>query len=188
MAEFQQDFYPEFERAPEIIIGPDGEEVDGRRRSCSTGTPPDAGRADHQSRRVRRERRCSTRSRTTSGATTITDFWTFGGANSTGTYILTALGVILMVGALDRLGPDGERQARAPGRDAPSIGAFEPARRPRRADREEDDGASRSTSTRCRRKSRWLAPFMIGLSLICTLIVVVILLTDLDGPFIGPWG
>jgi predicted negative regulator of RcsB-dependent stress response len=30
----------------------------------------------------------------------VTDFWTFGGANSTGTYILTALGVILMVGSL----------------------------------------------------------------------------------------
>ena len=28
MAEFQQDFYPEFERAPEIIIGPDGEELE----------------------------------------------------------------------------------------------------------------------------------------------------------------
>ena len=30
----------------------------------------------------------------------VTDFWTFGGANSTGTYILTALGVILMLGSL----------------------------------------------------------------------------------------
>ena len=30
----------------------------------------------------------------------VTDFWTFGGANSTGTYIMTALGVILMVGSL----------------------------------------------------------------------------------------
>ena len=30
----------------------------------------------------------------------VTDFWTFGGANSTGTYILTVLGVILMVGSL----------------------------------------------------------------------------------------
>jgi hypothetical protein len=30
----------------------------------------------------------------------ITDFWTFGGANSAGTYILTVLGVILMVAAL----------------------------------------------------------------------------------------
>jgi Amt family ammonium transporter len=29
MAEFQQDFYPEFERVPEIIIEPDGREVDG---------------------------------------------------------------------------------------------------------------------------------------------------------------
>jgi hypothetical protein len=33
-----------------------------------------------------------------------------------------------------------------------------------------------------------VAPFMLALSLICIVIVVVILLTDLDGPFIGPWG
>jgi hypothetical protein len=31
---------------------------------------------------------------------TVTDFWTFGGANSTGTYILTVLGCILMVASL----------------------------------------------------------------------------------------
>jgi hypothetical protein len=30
----------------------------------------------------------------------IADFWTFGGANSTGTYIMTVLGILLMVGAL----------------------------------------------------------------------------------------
>jgi hypothetical protein len=30
----------------------------------------------------------------------VTSFWTFGPENSTGTYILTALGVILMVAAL----------------------------------------------------------------------------------------
>ncbi len=29
LAEFGQDFYPEFERVPEIIIEPDGREVDG---------------------------------------------------------------------------------------------------------------------------------------------------------------
>jgi hypothetical protein len=29
MAEFGMDFYPEFERVPEIIIEPDGREVDG---------------------------------------------------------------------------------------------------------------------------------------------------------------
>ena len=29
---------------------------------------------------------------------------------------------------------------------------------------------------------------MLGLSLVCIIVVVVILLTDLDGPFIGPWG
>jgi hypothetical protein len=34
----------------------------------------------------------------------------------------------------------------------------------------------------------WLAPFMIILSLACIVVVVVILLSDLDGPFIGPWG
>jgi hypothetical protein len=33
-----------------------------------------------------------------------------------------------------------------------------------------------------------VAPFLLGLSLLCIVIVVVILLTDLDGPFIGPWG
>jgi hypothetical protein len=33
-----------------------------------------------------------------------------------------------------------------------------------------------------------VAPFMIGLSLVCIVIVVVILLSDLDGSFIGPWG
>jgi hypothetical protein len=29
---------------------------------------------------------------------------------------------------------------------------------------------------------------MLGLSLVCIVIVVVILLADVDGPFIGPWG
>jgi hypothetical protein len=33
-----------------------------------------------------------------------------------------------------------------------------------------------------------VAPLMIGLSLVCIVIVVVILLSDLDGAFIGPWG
>lgn len=33
-----------------------------------------------------------------------------------------------------------------------------------------------------------VAPIMIGLSLVCIVIVVVILLSDLDGGFIGPWG
>lgn len=33
-----------------------------------------------------------------------------------------------------------------------------------------------------------VAPFMLGLSLLCVVIVVVLLLADVDGPFIGPWG
>jgi hypothetical protein len=34
----------------------------------------------------------------------------------------------------------------------------------------------------------WLAPFMLGLSLLCAAIVIIVLLTDFDGAFIGPWG
>lgn len=33
-----------------------------------------------------------------------------------------------------------------------------------------------------------VAPVMLAISVLFALIVVVILLTDLDGPFIGPWG
>jgi uncharacterized protein involved in cysteine biosynthesis len=34
----------------------------------------------------------------------------------------------------------------------------------------------------------WLTPFMIVLSLICIAVVVILLLADVEGPFIGPWG
>jgi len=34
----------------------------------------------------------------------------------------------------------------------------------------------------------WLTPFMLILSLACIVVVVVLLVTDVDGPFIGPWG
>ena len=34
----------------------------------------------------------------------------------------------------------------------------------------------------------WLAPFMLGLSLVCAVIVIIVLMTDFDGAFIGPWG
>lgn len=33
-----------------------------------------------------------------------------------------------------------------------------------------------------------VAPFMLGLSAVCIVIVVILLLADVDGPFIGPWG
>jgi hypothetical protein len=33
-----------------------------------------------------------------------------------------------------------------------------------------------------------VAPFMIGLSLACVVIVVILLVAGVDGPFIGPWG
>jgi hypothetical protein len=34
----------------------------------------------------------------------------------------------------------------------------------------------------------WVAPVMLVLSLLCIVAVVIILLADVDGPFIGPWG
>ena len=34
----------------------------------------------------------------------------------------------------------------------------------------------------------WLAPVMLGLSIVCAVIVIIILMTDAEGAFIGPWG
>ena len=38
------------------------------------------------------------------------------------------------------------------------------------------------------KEDRRVAPVMIGISLLFVVIMVIILLSDLDGPFIGPWG
>lgn len=34
----------------------------------------------------------------------------------------------------------------------------------------------------------WITPFMLILSILCIVVVVILLLADVDGPFIGPWG
>lgn len=34
----------------------------------------------------------------------------------------------------------------------------------------------------------WIAPAMLGISLLCVVVVVIILLSDAEGSFIGPWG
>ena len=34
---------------------------------------------------------------------------------------------------------------------------------------------------------RRVLPFMLGLSVLCIVIVVALLVADVDGPFIGPW-
>jgi hypothetical protein len=33
----------------------------------------------------------------------------------------------------------------------------------------------------------WITPFMLALSLLCIVLVVILLLADTEGPFIGPW-
>lgn len=33
-----------------------------------------------------------------------------------------------------------------------------------------------------------VAPFMLGLSVLCAVVVVILLVAGVDGPFIGPWG
>ncbi len=38
------------------------------------------------------------------------------------------------------------------------------------------------------REVSWIAPAMLGISLLCVVVVVIILLTDAEGAFIGPWG
>lgn len=35
---------------------------------------------------------------------------------------------------------------------------------------------------------RWLAPVLLIFSIVCVVIVIIILETDVKGPFIGPWG
>ncbi|MBA2294058.1 MAG: hypothetical protein H0W16_02885 [Actinobacteria bacterium] len=38
------------------------------------------------------------------------------------------------------------------------------------------------------KEDKRIAPFMVGVSLVFVVIVVVLLLAGVDGPFIGPWG
>jgi hypothetical protein len=40
---------------------------------------------------------------------------------------------------------------------------------------------------RLQKEVSWVAPFMLILSLVCIAVVVILLLTDVEGPFIGPW-
>jgi hypothetical protein len=35
---------------------------------------------------------------------------------------------------------------------------------------------------------RLVTPVMLGLSILCMIIVIIIVSTDKNGPFIGPWG
>ena len=91
MAEFEQDFYPEFGR-PREVHQPGR---DGRRRGADPArrvrvaygkTPPASGAG------TREEATCSTAFPYDEWGPEVADFWTFGGANSTGTYIMTVLG------------------------------------------------------------------------------------------------
>ena len=46
----------------------------------------------------------------------VADFWAFGGANSTGTYIMTALGLLLMIASLIGFVRQESEDGRAAGR------------------------------------------------------------------------
>lgn len=41
---------------------------------------------------------------------------------------------------------------------------------------------------RLQKEVSWITPFMLILSLVCIVVVVILLLADVEGPFIGPWG
>jgi hypothetical protein len=41
---------------------------------------------------------------------------------------------------------------------------------------------------RLQKEVSWVTPFMLILSLVCIAVVIILLVTDVDGPFIGPWG
>ena len=118
----------------------------------------------------------------------VTDFWTWGGANSTGTYIMTVLGASSWsprssagCGSRSRSSSD-RRRCSAP----PAPSTCQP--HPRRPTREEETWSKQIDFDPLQKEVSWLAPFMIVLSLLCTVIVTVVLLTDADGAFIGPWG
>ena len=38
------------------------------------------------------------------------------------------------------------------------------------------------------KEDKRVAPYMLGISVLCVVIVVILLLADVDGPFLGPWG
>ncbi len=78
LAEFGQDFYPEFERVPEVIVEPDGREVDAadvlldayqsnERQTRPTKVGGEEGGAMFDSFPY------------DEWSDTVTDFWTFGG-------------------------------------------------------------------------------------------------------------
>ena len=86
LAEFGQDFYPEFERVPEVVIEPDGREVDGApvlldaywQTNGKPTTPVGAGSRKGAGR-------CSMPS-VDEWSEDIAGFWTYGPEGSTGTW------------------------------------------------------------------------------------------------------
>ena len=81
---------------------PDGEEVEGGvvLRPGPAGRPRTAPHPPRSRRKGGANIVPQLPGPTKSGSDTVTDFWTFGGANSTGTCIMTVLGCILMVASI----------------------------------------------------------------------------------------
>ena len=78
MAEFQQDFYPEFERLPEVIVGPDGEELEAGADPPGRVPSGHERQAATQSRRLRKGVTMFDAFPHDKWGETITTFWTFG--------------------------------------------------------------------------------------------------------------
>ena len=114
--------------------------------------------------------------------TEISTFWTFGpGADHdlTGTFVLTGLGMLLMVVSLIAWVVMEKRALDVAGRPAAGRRALgEEERMPREKQVEFPPEQS---------PVKWLTPVLLAASVVCIVAVVIIVLVHDAGPFIGPW-
>ena len=119
----------------------------------------------------------------------VADFWAFGGANSTGTYIMTALGIILMFAALIGWVRQEARRMNEHGRASRRKACSRACTNnpPRRVSRSDHVANKQIEFPPEQTNDKRVAPFMLVLSVVCIVIVVAILLSGAKGSYIGPW-
>ncbi len=116
------------------------------------------------------------------------DFWTYGGAGSTGTWILTILGIALMVMSLIGFVRQETRRLERAAARVRSNGLLA-----RDATHDTDERVGGTMAGKQiefppeQTNDKRVAPFMLALSVVCIVIVVVMLLAGAEGSFIGPW-